>query len=283
MTTAFTPEPDPANPAAPQSNPLTGAPLRPAAKPAVNIPPAGPDHHDGTGPGPGGKPPADQASPPGPTDPKVAPGPDGPPSTDPGGHPGGIDPAGGDPQTYTSTEPGFPIGQLISGLIQPPLSAAMSLPQMAMALPSMAMGIAGPLLSSMLALLGQQQRHPAPAKHTPAPPSPGPDPITQSRGPAMDAYHDQNERLDKAGTDVKDRDQDQGGLVDQGHDLHDRSTGQIRLIASRINDAAARTPPGPEGAMGLQTQIRAGIAEAREVISSAGTDYQQLASQMAII
>lgn len=283
MTTAFTPEPDPANPAAPQSNPLTGAPLRPAAKPAVDIPPAGPDHHTGAGPVPGVKPPADPAGQPGPTDHKADPGPDGPPAADPASHPGGTDPAGADPQTYTSTEPGFPIGQLISGLIQPPLSAAMSLPQLAMALPSMAMGIAGPLLSSMLALLGQQQRHPTPAKHTAAPPPPGPDPITQSRGPAMDAYHDRNERLDKAGTDVQHHDQAQDGLVDQGHDLHDRSTGQIRLIASRINNAAARTPPGPEGALGLQNQIREGLAEAREVISSAGTGYQQLASQLVII
>jgi hypothetical protein len=269
VTTAFTPEPDPANPAVPQYNPvLPGLHQPQPATNAANPPDADRPRHD-----------APDADPP-----------DSPSADDSPDHPGGDIPASpqqqpdqpdpfADPASYTTTEPGFPIGELIAGLVQPPLSAAMTLPAMAMGLPSAALGIAGPLLSSMLALLGEPHSQPHP-NHAAPPPPRTPDPVTASRGPAMDRYHDQAQRLQGAETDVKDSDKMAADAVAQGNVVHHDVTGQMHAIAARINAAAARTPPGPEAAAGLENQIRAAVADARTAITSAQGDYQRLATHL---
>jgi hypothetical protein len=260
MTTAFTPEPDPDNPAVPDPTPPPSAPDPRPPEP----------HHDT----PGGKAPDPSEAASGPDHHAADP----PASSQQSAQ---TDPSD-DLASYTTTEPGFPIGQLIAGLIQPPLSAAMTLPAMAMSLPPAALGIAGPLLSSMLALLGQPHAQPHP-NHAAPPPPRTPDPVTSSRGSAMDRYHDQAQHLQGAETNVKDRDRAAADAVAQGQAVHNNVTGQIHAIATAINTATARTPAGSEAAAGLQHQIRAAVADARTAITTAQGDYQRLATHLAVM
>jgi hypothetical protein len=184
-----------------------------------------------------------------------APGADAPdsPSAEDGSpeHPGGDIPASpqqqpgqpdpfADSASYTTTEPGFPIGELIAGLVQLPLSAAMTLSAMAAGLPSAAFGIAGPLLSSMLALLGEPRSQPRPSHAAPPPPRTL-DPAASSRGPAMDRYHDQAQRLDSAETDVKDSDKMAADVVAQGNIVHHNVTEMFFGASPRLQSGDSRS------------------------------------------
>lgn len=179
-----------------------------------------------------------------------------------------------DPETYTTTEPGFPIGELIAALVQPGISAAMSLP-------STAMGLAGPLLSSLIALLGQAGHPPAaPAQSAPPPPPPAESPVKNSQGAGPDAYRDAAEKTEAKEGAVREKDENTEKAVTQGHVVQAQARGDMHAITTQLELAIRRTPPGPEGRAAVTQQIRASISDARDVVLRTQDAYTQVAGQL---
>lgn len=285
MTTSFIPEPDPNNPLLPAQNPSVAAPTAAATTPA-NRPPVSPtpaattneqqhktpdnhghDHkHSEEDP--------DKTSNAGEPNNENSPNNDTETDSANPDQPGTAD----DPGTYTTNEPGFPIGELISALIQPPMTAAQQLPQMAMGVPTAALGLAGPLLSSMLALLGHANT-PRPNRSAPPPP-PEPERVTESEGPAIDKYREKEHEVDGAEKKVTEDDKKDADTVDKGAEVNKDIHQRIQLAVTRINTAASRTPPSPEGQAQLDAQIRAAVTDARDAIIAAGNNYRQLATTL---
>ncbi|OBG12278.1 hypothetical protein A5768_11165 [Mycolicibacterium fortuitum] len=286
MTTSFTPEPRPGNPAAASTNPAvesntataTAAQANPDNKQQADAakPEAAPDgatskdeRDEKTADG------GDQASTEGNSS-------DSENATD--GKESG--PAEGDgdttedPETYTTTEPGFPIGELIAALVQPGISAAMMLPSMAMSLPSTAMGLAGPLLSSLIALLGQAGHPPAAPAQSAPPPPPAESPVKNSQGAGPDAYRDAAEKTEAKEGAVREKDENTEKAVTQGHVVQAQARGDMHAITTQLELAIRRTPPGPEGRAAVTQQIRASISDARDVVLRTQDAYTQVAGQL---
>ncbi len=284
MTTSFIPEPDPNNPLLPAHNPAVTAPVpTPGATTPANLAPVTPptataptpdqkqhahddhDHSDGDDP--------DKTPNTGESNTENSTG-----SSDADGTNTDQTGTADDPGTYTTTEPGFPIGELISALIQPPMTAAQQLPQMAMGLPTAALGLAGPLLSSMLALLGHANT-PRPNRATPPPP-PAQERVTESEGPAIDKYHDKEREVDGAEKKVTEDDKKDADTVDKGAEVNKEIHQRIQLAVARINTAASRTPPSPEGQAHLDAQIQAAVTDARNALVAADNNYRHLAATL---
>lgn len=288
MTTSFTPEPRPGNPAAASTNPAVESNTATAAAAQTN--PGGeqpqaakPDSSPDTAPATDGKDDKDADGKDQASGSENSPA-DSEKSTDgkesaPGDTEG--EAAEEDPGTYTTTEPGFPIGELIAALVQPGISAAMMLPSMAMSLPSTAMGLAGPLLSSLIALLGQAGQHPAaPAQSAPPPPPPAESPVKNSQGAGPDAYRDAAKKTEAKEGAVREKDENAEKAVTKGHVVQAQARGDMHAITTQLELAIRRTPPGPEGRAAMTQQIRASISDARDVVLRAQDAYTQVAGQL---
>lgn len=287
MTTSFTPEPRPGNPAAASTNPAVESNTATATAAQTN--PDGEQPHPAKPESsPDGAPATDNKDDKDADGKDHAPGaennpPDGEKSTDnkepaPGDTEG--EAAEEDPGTYTTTEPGFPIGELIAALVQPGISAAMMLPSMAMSLPSTAMGLAGPLLSSLIALLGQAGHPPAAPAQSAPPPPPAESPVKNSQGAGPDAYREAAEKTEAKEGAVREKDENTEKAVTQGHVVQAQARGDMHAITTQLELAIRRTPPGPEGRAAVTQQIRASISDARDVVLRTQDAYTQVAGQL---
>lgn len=281
MTTSYTPEPRPDDPSTPAANPAVASPSTGAAAPASRPgePKAAADPNtDKTGEEARTNTPEDGKSPDGdktPAGDASSPKPDQTDSTTPQSD----EPA----DTYTTTEPGFPIGELIAALVQPGVSAASMVPMMAMSLPSTAMGLAGPLLGSLVSLLGQGAQHPPSAagrKAPPPPPAAAPG-LPQGEGKAAEAYRERDAATAEQEDKVREKDMKIGDAVLRGNETQAQARNNIATIAADLDLAARRTPSDPEGRAQLNEHIRQSLHNARTVVLRAETDYQQLATDFA--
>ena len=280
MTTSYTPEPRPDDPSTPAANPAVATPstgaAAPASRPGEPNPTAGPDDDKK----------ADDASANAPEDGKS---PEEGKTPDGGGtsaNPDQTDSAAAesdDPvDTYTTTEPGFPIGELIAALVQPGISAATMLPMLAMSLPSTAMGLAGPLLGSLVSLLGQGAQHPPSAAGRKAPPPPAAAPgLPQGEGKAAEAYRERDAATAKQENKVRENDAKTDEAVSRGNEVQAQARNNIATIAADLDLAARRTPADPEGQARLNEHIRQSLHSARTVVLRAESDYRQVATGLA--
>ncbi|SUA31383.1 Uncharacterised protein [Mycolicibacterium fortuitum] len=282
MTTSFTPEPRPGNPAVASTNPAVESNTATATAAHANTD----DKQQPDAAKPDGAPSKDER------DEKSADGGDhasaeGDPSDGEkpaDGKESGSEDADGDaaedPETYTTTEPGFPIGELIAALVQPGISAAMMLPSMAMALPSTAMGLAGPLLSSLIALLGHAGPPPAATAQSAPPPPQAESPVKNSQGAGPDAYRDAAKKTEAKEGAVRENDEKAEKAVAEGNTVQAQARNDMHAITAQLELAIRRTPPGPEGRAAVTQQIRASIGDARNVVLRAQDAYTQVASQL---
>ncbi|QFS94569.1 hypothetical protein FIV07_27740 (plasmid) [Mycobacterium sp. THAF192] len=272
MTTSYTPEPRPDDPSTPSSNPAVPDPapdLTAARTPDNDTDAEAAVDTDTT-------PEDDATSVPGEDTAEVDAPQTGPGDTDTALEPEDLT------DTYTTTEPGFPIGELIAALVQPGISAASMLPTLAMSLPSTAMGLAGPLLGSLVALLGQNaQQPPSSAGRATPPPSTPSTGLPHAEGPAAAAYRDRDAETAEHENKVRDRDARTDDVVARGNETQAQARHNIATIAADLDAAARRAPGDPEGQAALNAHIRQSLHNARTVVLRAGSEYQQIATDFA--
>lgn len=282
MTTSYTPEPRPDDPSTPSANPAVGTPSTTGA----TAPAGGPGEPDAAT-GPDNDKTSDEASADTPEDDKKPEEDKAPEGDSAASNPDQTDSAAAESDeavdTYTTTEPGFPIGELIAALVQPGISAATMLPMLAMSLPSTAMGLAGPLLGSLVSLLGQGAQQPPSAagrKAPPPPPAAAPG-LPQAEGKAAEAYRERDADTAEQENKVRENDAKTDEAVSRGNEVQAQARNNIATIAADLDLAARRTPADPEGQARLNEHIRQSLHSARSVVLRAESDYRQVATDLA--
>lgn len=186
-----------------------------------------------------------------------------------------------DPSTYTTTEPGFPIGQLIAGLMSAGAGAGTAAAGALMTLPTMALSTIMPILENLLRLLGNPNTVRAlPPAHatTKLPPAPPPDGYT---GHAADQYRQKaaDQANDEHNFDNKDT--QANNLVDHAHDANAQASRIVRHAIDDLHAAAAISQA--TGPTAFAAASRTAIATARTAVATAAAHHQTLAQELTAI
>jgi hypothetical protein len=190
-------------------------------------------------------------------------------------------PADGPSTTYTTTEPGFPIGQLIAGLMSAGVGAGTAAGSTLMTLPTMALSTAMPILESLLRLLGSPNTlHALPPAHatTKLPPAPYPDGYT---GPAAAQYRQKADDQAKDEHSFDDKDSQANNLIDKAHAANAQASHIVRHAIDDLHAAAAISPA--TGPAAFAAASRTAIATARTAVATAAAHHQALAYELTAI
>lgn len=179
--------------------------------------------------------------------------------------------------TYTSTEPGFPIGQLISGLISTGIGAATAGASAAMAIPTTAVTTLMPLLNSLLALLGNPSTTEG-APGAPALPDPVPPPDKFS-GASADRYRDQADRETADEQPFADQDTNTDQIVNDAQATNAKASSAVTKSIDDLHTAAAMAPA--TGQAVFAASARDAISSARNAVNAAADHQQTLAARLA--
>lgn len=208
--------------------------------------------------------------------------PDGTPK-DPAKKPDSTDPDALNPedQTYTTTEPGFPIGQLISGLIGAGAAAGTAAATAVMGLPPAALSTAMPLLQTMLAALGKPNAQSALPSGSPTKSLPDANPPAGFSGRAADqlARNSDEHKKDEGTFDDKDLETDKA--VNDAHDVNAQASSVAHHEIERVQAAAAVAPATGEQA--FISTARDAVANVRNALAQAMDQHQQNAARITSI
>lgn len=184
-------------------------------------------------------------------------------------------------QTYTTTEPGFPIGQLIAGLIGAGTAAGTAAASALMSLPTSAMSTIMPLLQSMLATLGNPNARPALPPPPPAkelPPAAPPDDYT---GDAADQLRENNEEHKKDEETFTDKDDETDKTVNDSRIINVGASNTVHEAIGRVQAAAAVAPATGEQA--FTAAARDAVVAVRDAIAQTTAQQGQLAQRITTI
>ncbi|OHV00142.1 hypothetical protein [Mycobacterium talmoniae] len=183
--------------------------------------------------------------------------------------------------TYTTTEPGFPIGQLISGLIAAGIGTATAGASAAMAVPTAAMGTVMPLLNSLLTLVGTPGAG-APTglgSHALAPPLGHVTAPDTYNGPSAQKYHDRAEHENAEEKPFPDQDNKASDTVDEARDTNAHANAAVTKSDADLRVAVAMAPA--TGPAVFAASARDAIVNARNAVSAAADHHQMLAARLA--
>lgn len=181
-------------------------------------------------------------------------------------------------QTYTSTEPGFPIGQLIAGLLQAGTSAGTAAAGLAMAVPTTALSTLMPIFQAFLSLLGNPAS--STTQRTPAA-LPGPAPTLggdKFSGPAAEKYRERTEKVNAAEKPFAEQDRATSEAVEQARTTNAEASAVVNKAIGDLHTAAAAAPiTGPAAFAAAASQA---ITTARNAVSAAIGTNQELTYQL---
>ncbi|SHU29754.1 Uncharacterised protein [Mycobacteroides abscessus subsp. abscessus] len=181
-------------------------------------------------------------------------------------------------QSYTTTEPGFPIGQLISGLVSAGVGAGTAAATAITGIPTAAMGAAMPILQSMLSLLGNPNTRPNLPGALATKELPAANPPQGFTGEAADKLRQNSEehKRDQDTFDDKDKATDQA--VNESHAANAQASNVTEHAMGQIRAAAAIAPA--TGDQAFAATARDAIANARNALAQAAGTQQQLAGRI---
>ena len=185
-----------------------------------------------------------------------------------------------DDQTYTTTDPGFPIGQLIAGLVSAGLGAGTAAAGTLISLPTIALSTAMPILQSLLTLLGTSHL-PSAAPASPIPPPPGARTPEGFTGPAADQHRQKADEHAHAGNAIADNDTKANHLVDQAHAANAQARHIVRQAINDLQTAAAVS--AATGPAAVEAASRTAVHTARTAVAAAAAEQQTLAQHLAAI
>ncbi|WP_016894305.1 hypothetical protein [Mycobacteroides abscessus] len=184
-------------------------------------------------------------------------------------------------QTYTTTEPGFPIGQLIAGLVGAGTAAGTAAVSTLAGLPPAALSIAMPLMQTMLTALGKPNAQAAlpsgPATKT----LPDANPPTGFSGPAADQLRRNSDEHKKDENTFDDKDTQTDQAVKDAHDVNAQAISIAHREIERVQAAAAIVPATGEQAFISTT--REAVANVRNALAQAMNSHQQNAARITSI
>lgn len=187
-------------------------------------------------------------------------------------------------QTYTSTEPGFPIGQLIAGLLQAGTSAGTAAAGLAMSVPTTALSTLMPIFQAFLSLLGNPAT--STTHRTPAA-LPGPAPTLggdKFSGPAAEKYRERSATVDAAEKPFAEQDRATSDAVEQARTTNAEASAVVNKAIGDLHTAAAAAPITGQAAFAAAASQA--ITTARNAVSAAigtnqGLTYQLVANRAA--
>ncbi|TEA09232.1 hypothetical protein [Mycobacteroides salmoniphilum] len=183
-----------------------------------------------------------------------------------------------EPQTYTSTEPGFPVGQLISGLLAAGIGAGTAAAGAAVAVPGAALSAVMPILQSMISLLGNPSHASgrSPLALPASAPRIGADKFS---GAAADKYRENADKVTDEEKPFPEQDKKANDVVDQARDTNIHANATVNKAMSDLHAAAAAAPATGEAAF-AGAASRA-LTAVKNAVSGAAATHQALASQLA--
>lgn len=184
-------------------------------------------------------------------------------------------------QTYTTTEPGFPIGQLISGLVGAGTAAGTAAASALMGMPPAALSIAMPLLQTMLTALGKPNAQSALSSGPATKTLPEANPPSGFSGPAADQLRRNSDEHKKDEKTFDDKDTETNKAVNDAHDVNAQAVSIAHREIERVQAAAAIAPATGEQAFISTT--REAVANVRNALAQAMDQHQQNAARVTSI
>lgn len=182
--------------------------------------------------------------------------------------------------TYTTTEPGFPIGQLISGIVSGVVGAGTAGASLALGAPAMAMSAIMPIMQSLLAVLGNPAARPPGAALTAPSRGSVPEPTGYS-GQAADNYREHAKDTERKETEFDAKDTETNGLIDEARKTNEHASSLVRKAISDLQTAAVFAPAtGPQA---FAAASRDALHAARTAVGDAVAQHQALAVRLANI